>query len=125
MVEVMGLEDLKMAATTKGGRTRRFFTRQQQLAIVREALELGVSNTARKHDISIPLLFVWKKKFEGEAKKSKGLVSDNAVNYMQQGGSKPQQSTPDEETMSREELIAENRRLKNTIVRLVTRDCKI
>jgi putative transposase len=58
------------------------FTDEQRVRIVREADKMPVREVIKKHGISEPTFYAWKRKFGGmdiaEAKKLRSLESENA-----------------------------------------------
>lgn len=78
--------------------TRRHFTVDQKMQILREAESEGMLNTCRKYELSQALFYRWKHQFESKGKD--GLL--------------PQYKTVDPEVRSLEE---ENARLKKIIAR--------
>ena len=45
---------------------RRSFTIEEKLALLREAEEIGVTETCRRHDLSHSVINRWRKRFEAE-----------------------------------------------------------
>jgi len=58
------------------------FTEEQMVRIVREADRAPVDAVAKKHGVSAPTLYAWKRKFGGmnveDAKRLKALEAENA-----------------------------------------------
>lgn len=58
------------------------FTEEQMVRIVREADKVPVDAVAKKHGVSAPTLYAWKRKFGGmdvdDAKKLKALEQENS-----------------------------------------------
>ena len=58
------------------------FSEEQMVRIVREADKTPVDAVARKHGVSVPTVYAWKRKFGGmdvdDAKRLKALEQENA-----------------------------------------------
>ena len=50
------------------GKTRRHFSVEQKMQILREAESEGMLNTCRRHDLSQALFYRWKHQFESKGK---------------------------------------------------------
>lgn len=78
------------------GKTRRHFSVEQKMQILREAESEGMLSTCRRHDLSQALFYRWKHQFESKGKD--GLI--------------PQYKTIDPELRA---LREENERLKKIV----------
>jgi len=80
------------------GKTRRHFSVEQKMQILRESESEGMLSTCRRHDLSQALFYRWKHQFESKGKD--GLI--------------PQYKTIDPELRALQE---ENERLKKIVAR--------